>query len=354
MKRVVVGMSGGVDSAVAAALLQREGRQVLGVFMRNWREEDAEGVCAAEEDYAYVRGVCDKLGIPYYGVDFSREYRERVFSYFLREYQAGRTPNPDVLCNNEIKFDAFLKFALELDADAVATGHYARLEEEGGKRKLLKGADTGKDQSYFLHGLRQSQLSRVLFPLGGMKKSRVREIAREMALPNAERKDSTGICFIGERNFREFLRGYLPAQPGDIVEAETGRVIGRHAGLMYYTLGQRKGLGIGGGGSGEPWFVVGKELESRRLLAAQGRDHPLLYSGSCALSRVSWIAGEPPRLPLECRAKFRYRQPDQEVRVLPEGEGVRVEFAKPQRAVTPGQYCVFYDGEVCLGGGQVD
>lgn len=354
MKRVVVGMSGGVDSAVAAALLQEQGWEVLGVFMRNWKEEDAEGVCTAEEDYSYVRGVCDRLGIPYYGVDFSREYWDRVFSYFLREYQAGRTPNPDVLCNTEIKFDAFLKFALELDANAVATGHYARLEEAGGKRRLLKGLDTGKDQSYFLHALTQNQLSRVLFPLGGMEKSRVREIARELALPNAQRKDSTGICFIGERNFREFLQGYLPAQPGEMVDADTGRVVGRHMGLMYYTLGQRKGLGIGGVGSGEAWFVVGKELGSRRLLVAQGKDHPLLYTGSCTLSRVSWIAGEPPSLPMTCSAKFRYRQPDQEVRVLPEGAGVRVEFVKPQRAVTPGQFCVFYDGAVCLGGGPVD
>ncbi len=356
--RVVVGMSGGVDSAVAALMLKRQGYDVIGVFMKNWEEESDDGVCTAAEDFSDVRRVCDAIGIPYYTVNFAKEYQERVFSYFLSEYKAGRTPNPDVLCNCEIKFKAFLSLAMSTGADYMATGHYARLARENGETRLLRGADQNKDQTYFLAGLTQEQLAKAMFPIGELTKPEVRALAREAGLSNAAKKDSTGICFIGERNFKEFLMQFLPAQPGDMVDVDTGRVIARHDGLMYYTLGQRKGLGIGGRreGTGESWFVVKKDITNNRLLIQQGeRDE--LFSLALTAKTVNWILGRPPVNGGEdyrCTAKFRYRQPDQPVTVRVRGEGVEVEFHAPQRAVTPGQWVVFYQGEVCLGGGPID
>ncbi len=347
-------MSGGVDSAVAALLLKRQGRDVVGVFMKNWEEDDPDtGVCSAADDYEDVKRVCAAIGIPYYTVNFAQEYRDRVFSYFLDEYARGRTPNPDVLCNCEIKFRAFLDFAVSTGADALATGHYARLDKTDGV-KLLRARDKGKDQTYFLSGLTQAQLKNAEFPIGGLQKSEVRALAAEAGLGNAAKKDSTGICFIGERNFKEFLMRYLPAQPGDMVD-ETGKVVGRHDGLMYYTLGQRKGLGIGGrsDGSGESWFVIGKDV-TRNLLIVQQGEHDELFSLSLDAEKINWIAGNAPEKSFACTAKFRYRQPDQGVRVTLDGEGAHVSFDAPQRAVTPGQWVVFYRGDECLGGGPID
>ncbi|MBQ3651356.1 MAG: tRNA 2-thiouridine(34) synthase MnmA [Clostridia bacterium] len=350
-RHIVVGMSGGVDSAVAALLLREQGYTVTGVFMRNWEEPD--GACPAEQDYEDVRQVSEALDIPYYTVNFTEEYRERVFSYFLSEYAAGRTPNPDVLCNSEIKFKAFLDFALRSGAQALATGHYAQLrfDEEGAH--LLKGADRSKDQSYFLAGLTQEQLKKAMFPIGGLQKKDVRELARQHGLPVAEKKDSTGICFIGERNFKRFLMNYLPACPGDMVD-EHGKRIGRHDGLMYYTLGQRRGLGIGGrsDGSGESWFVIGKDLKRNLLIVQQG-EHEELYSRSLTVDKLNWITRRELPASFTCAAKFRYRQPDQQVVIERQGEGVTVRFLEPQRAVTPGQWCVLYQGEECLGGGPI-
>lgn len=351
---VVVGMSGGVDSAVAAYLLKQQGYDVIGVFMKNWEEEDEEsGVCTSAQDYADVKSVCACIGMPYYTVNFAQEYRERVFSYFLEEYRRGRTPNPDVLCNCEIKFKAFLDFAVSTGADALATGHYARLDKNAGV-KLLRAVDRNKDQTYFLAGLTQTQLQNAVFPVGGLDKSEVRRIAREQGFSNAAKKDSTGVCFIGERNFKKFLMQFLPAQPGEMVD-ETGKRIGRHDGLMYYTLGQRRGLGIGGrsDGSGESWFVIGKDLTQNRLIVQQG-EHDELFSLSLDAERINWIADAPPQKEFICTAKFRYRQPDQGVRVTIDGAGAHVRFEQPQRAVTPGQWVVFYDGETCLGGGPID
>lgn len=351
---IVVGMSGGVDSAAAALLLKRQGYEPVGVFMKNWEEQDEEGVCAATADYEDARRVCDVIGIPCYTVNFAKEYYERVFSYFLDEYRQGRTPNPDVLCNCEIKFRAFLDFARASGAANLATGHYARLDKTGEGVRLLRALDAGKDQSYFLAGLSQEQLHSALFPVGELQKSAVRALAREAGLPVADKKDSTGICFIGERHFKQFLMQYLPAQPGDMVD-ERGRVIGRHDGLMYYTLGQRRGLHIGGRseGTGESWFVIGKDL-ARNLLIVQQGEHEELYSLSLEAHSVRWIAGAPPARGFRCTAKFRYRQGDQGVRVQIEGAGAKVLFDRPQRAVTPGQWVVFYDGERCLGGGPID
>ena len=348
----VIGMSGGVDSAVAAFLLKKQGRDVVGIFMRNWEESDPSGKCTAEEDYADVRNVSERIGIPYYTVNFSTEYKERVFSYFLSEYKLGRTPNPDVLCNCEIKFRAFLDFALASGADRIATGHYARLDKAG-RVRLLRAFDSGKDQTYFLAGLTEEQLSKAEFPIGGMLKSDVRQTAREIGLPNAEKKDSTGICFIGERNFKEFLSQFLPAQPGEMVD-EHGNVIGTHDGLMYYTLGQRKGLGIGGRktGTGESWFVIGKDLKRNLLIVQQG-EHEELYSISLTADKINWIRPVSVNR-FYCTAKFRYRQPDQEVEVRISGEGAEIVFQKPQRAVTPGQWVVLYQDEECLGGGPID
>ena len=353
--RIVVGMSGGVDSAVAALLLKQQGYDVIGVFMKNWDEVDENGVCSADEDYTFVRKVCDKIDIPYYSVNFVKEYEQRVFSYFLDEYKRGRTPNPDVMCNKEIKFAAFLDFAMKLDAKFLATGHYAQIGNEGGAYQLLRGKDKGKDQSYFLYTLGQNQLSRAMFPVGGIEKKQVRRIAHEAGLPNADRKDSTGICFIGERDFKKFLMEYLPAQPGDMVDVVSGKTVGRHDGLMYHTLGQRRGLGIGGRntGSDEPWFAVGKDLERNVLLVAQG-EHPMLYSEMCTVTDLSWVAGDAPAKELDCAVKTRYRQADIPCKVKITGDIAEVYFSNPVRAVTPGQHAVFYDGKVCLGGGIID
>ena len=350
--RVIVGLSGGVDSAVAALLLKEQGYDVTGVFMRNW--EDQDGTCPAEQDYEDVRRVSEALDIPYYTVNFTREYQDRVFSYFLSEYSAGRTPNPDILCNTEIKFKAFLDFALKSGAATLATGHYARLARHAEGVRLMKGSDGGKDQTYFLAGLTQEQLSRAMFPIGAMQKREVRELARKHDLPVAEKKDSTGICFIGERNFKKFLMSYLPVCPGDIVD-EHGKKIGRHDGLMYYTQGQRRGLGIGGrsDGSGESWFVIGKDLQRNLLIVQQG-EHEELYSLSLTMDRLNVIPREELPKTFSCTAKFRYRQPDQQVDVELRDSGALVRFAEPQRAVTPGQWCVLYRGEECLGGGPIE
>ncbi|MBD5558742.1 MAG: tRNA 2-thiouridine(34) synthase MnmA [Clostridia bacterium] len=348
--QITVGLSGGVDSAVAAYLLKARGLPVTGVFMKNW--DDADPLCSAESDYADVAAVSALLGIPYYSVNFEREYQERVFASFLRDYRAGRTPNPDVLCNSEIKFAAFLDFALDSGSDQIATGHYARTASDGSTTLLLKGKDQSKDQSYFLCLLNQQQLSRALFPLGGLLKSEVRAIARELALPVAAKKDSTGICFIGERNFKAFLMQYFPQRPGPIRTLEEGTQIGQHDGLLYYTLGQRRGLGIGGqtGAGDGRWFVVGKETDTNTLLVSQSEE--ALYAPALYLDGLHFIAGDPQES-FDCHAKIRYRQPDQRAQVTKETAGWRVSFAEPQRAVCPGQYCVLYDGEVCLGGGTI-
>jgi len=349
-------MSGGVDSSVAALLLKEQGYNVIGVFMKNWDEPDENGVCTATEDYEEAVRVCNQLDIPYYSVNFVKEYWDNVFSYFLDEYKKGRTPNPDVLCNKEIKFKMFLDYAMKIGADYLATGHYARVHREGGKTHLLKGVDRGKDQSYFLCALNQKQLSKAIFPIGNLEKREVRRIAEEAGLKTAHRKDSTGICFIGERNFKEFLSNYLPAQPGEIRSLDNpDLVLGKHDGLMYYTLGQRKGLGIGGGyGDGQPWFVAEKDLENNILYAVQGEQNPALYSKGLTAENVNWITGQPPANEFACKAKFRYRQPDQGVVVEIIGDNsCRVKFDEPQKAITPGQFVVFYQGEECLGGGQI-
>lgn len=350
--RVVVGMSGGVDSSVTALLLKRQGYDVIGVFMNNWEEDGEDGVCTAESDWRDVRGVCDVIGIPYYSVNFAKDYQERVFSYFLEEYQKGRTPNPDVLCNREIKFKSFLHLALELNADKMATGHFVRTNERG---QLLKGADGGKDQSYFLYMLKRAQLEKAIFPVGGLTKAQVRAIAEEAKLPVFQKKDSTGVCFIGERNFKKFLQQYLPAQPGPMVTL-TGETVGRHDGLMYYTIGQRRGLGIGGRGDGRSWFVIGKDLPNNRLLVAQGEDSPLLYARSARCSQLTWVDQPPASAgePFECAARFRYRQADQAVTCVWRGEELWVTAHERQRALTPGQSVVLYQGDVTLGGAILD
>jgi tRNA-specific 2-thiouridylase len=353
--RVVVGMSGGVDSSVTALLLKRQGYDVIGVFMKNWDDTDENGVCSAEEDAEDVRRVCDEIGIPYYTVNFEEEYYGKVFEYFLEEYRRGRTPNPDVMCNREIKFGEFLQKAMALGADYVAMGHYARVDKHDGRYRLLRGVDGNKDQTYFLHVLDQAQLSRAMFPIGHLPKPEVRRIAEEAGLYTAKKKDSTGVCFIGERNFKEFLSHYLPAKPGDMVDIGTGEVKGRHDGLMYYTLGQRQGLGIGGSGNGEPWFAADKDLERNVLYVVQGDAHPSLYSVALTATGVNWIDESAGASPFRCTAKFRYRQPDQGVLVTPHGDGsYRVDFDQPQKAITPGQAVVFYNGDVCLGGGTID
>ena len=355
-ERVIVGMSGGVDSSVAALLLKRQGFDVVGLYMLNWEEEDAGGHCTAEEDYADVRRVCAKLDIPYYTVNFAKEYMERVFSHFLAEYKAGRTPNPDVLCNREIKFGPFLEEAKKLGANYIATGHYCKISHEKGVHRLLKAADKNKDQTYFLNQLTQPQLENVLFPLQDMQKPEVRKIALENGLATAEKKDSTGICFIGERNFRKFLSTYLPARKGKILDL-SGREVGEHMGLMYYTLGQRRGLDLGGvkgEEEGGRWFVVRKDLEHNILYVSHGDESPL-YSGACEVSGFNWIPAPPAEKEFVCAAKFRYRQPDQEVKVTVSGGGrLHIAFAEKQRAVTEGQYAVLYRGEECLGGGVIE
>lgn len=350
-ERVVVGMSGGVDSSVAALLLKQADYDVVGVFMKNWDDTDESGVCTAELDYDDVRRVCDQIDIPYYTVNFEQEYWDKVFVYFLEEYKRGRTPNPDVMCNKEIKFKAFLDKAMQLEADYLATGHYAQLGRTDSSFTLVRGADANKDQTYFLYTLGQAQLSKTLFPIGHLTKAEVRKIAHDAQLATASKKDSTGICFIGEKDFKEFLSQYLPAQPGEIRSLD-GELKGHHDGLMYHTLGQRKGLGIGG--AGEPWFVVGKDLASNTLLVAQGTDHPALYSTGLEATDLSWVSGSSPGEQFTCTAKFRYRQPDQKVTVTLTDTGCTVLFDQPQRAITPGQAVVFYQDEVCLGGGTID
>ncbi|CAI9388359.1 tRNA 2-thiouridine(34) synthase MnmA [Niallia sp. Sow4_A1] len=350
--RVVVGMSGGVDSSVAALLLKEQGYDVIGIFMKNWDDTDEFGVCTATEDYEDVIRVCNQLGIPYYAVNFEKQYWDKVFTYFLEEYKAGRTPNPDVMCNKEIKFKAFLEHAMSLGADYLATGHYAQVVREDGQVRMLRGKDDNKDQTYFLNQLTEEQLSKVMFPIGGMEKSKVRELAAKANLATATKKDSTGICFIGERNFKEFLSGYLPAQKGNM-ETMDGEIVGRHDGLMYYTIGQRHGLGIGG--SGDPWFVIGKDLQRNVLYVGQGFHHELLYSDSIIATNVSWVSNDRIGTSFECTAKFRYRQPDNKVTVeVIDEKTVKVIFHEPIRAVTPGQAVVFYQGEECLGGGTID
>ncbi len=351
--RVVVGISGGVDSSVAAYLLKKQGHEVIGLFMINWEEGDE---CTAEDDYEDVKRVCTKIGIPYFSVNYAKEYYERVFQYFLNEFKAGRTPNPDVLCNREIKFGPFLDKARALGADMIATGHYAKTYQKDGKTYLAKAKDLSKDQSYFLNQLSQKQLSSVIFPLQDLEKKEVREIAKELGLSTAEKKDSTGICFIGERNFRKFLKQYLPAQPGDICTLD-GEVVGRHEGLMYYTIGQRRGLNIGGkhGGNGERWFVLKKDLQKNILYVSQGECEELFSVGLLA-DTFNWIPEKPKEKEFDCFAKFRYRQPDQKVHVtVTEDDTIKVDFAEKQRAVTEGQFVVLYteDG-TCLGGGIID
>lgn len=355
--KVVVGMSGGVDSSVTAWLLKEQGYDVIGVFMKNWDDTDENGVCTATKDYEDVAKVAEKIGIPYYSVNFEKEYWDRVFEYFLAEYRNGRTPNPDVMCNKEIKFKAFLDYAMDLGADYVATGHYARIRHnEDGTVSMLRGIDNNKDQTYFLNQLTQEQLQKTMFPLGEMEKSEVRRLAEEADLATAHKKDSTGICFIGERNFKQFLSEYLPAQPGKMV-TEEGEIKGTHDGLMYYTIGQRKGLGIGGNGkTNEPWFVVGKNMAKNELLVGQGFDHEKLYADTLEASEIHFTSNDKKPQTFKCTAKFRYRQQDMPVTVTLDESQTKatVVFDEPARAITPGQAVVFYDGEECLGGGLID
>jgi tRNA-specific 2-thiouridylase len=371
-ERVVVGMSGGVDSSVAAWLLKQQGCEVVGVFMKNWEDDDTDAYCTSREDLVDAASVADVIGVELDAVNFAAEYRERVFAHFLRDYGAGRTPNPDVLCNSEIKFRAFLDHALALGADAIATGHYARVSRgASGKVELLKAVDAAKDQTYFLHRLTQAQLAPVRFPLGGMTKREVRAIAKRDGLPTHAKRDSTGICFIGERPFRDFLARYLPRTPGPMRTPE-GATVGQHQGLAYYTIGQRQGLGIGGRresadasardaapgdrerGAHAPWFVAGKDVARNALIVVQGHEHPLLYRREVSVLDVHWIAGEAPALPARLAAKIRYRMPDAPCEVRAAGDGLVATFAAPQWAPTPGQYLVLYDGERCLGGAVID
>ncbi|PCM45521.1 tRNA 2-thiouridine(34) synthase MnmA [Marinobacter sp. ANT_B65] len=351
---VIVGMSGGVDSSVAAWLLKDQGYQVEGLFMKNWDEDDGTEYCTAMTDLADAQAVADAVGIKLHTASFAAEYWDRVFEHFLSEYQAGRTPNPDILCNKEVKFRAFLDYALTLGADYIATGHYTRqrpLADGSGRALLLKGLDGNKDQSYFLHAVSGERIARTLFPVGELEKPVVRRIAEQQGFVTHDKKDSTGICFIGERKFSDFLKQYLPAQPGDI-ETPEGQVIGRHQGLMYHTIGQRQGLGIGGLSNfgDDPWYVAGKDLERNVLTAVQGKHHSLLFSRGLLSDPVDWVAGEAPASSFRCKAKTRYRQPDQDCEVTVIEGGVKVVFDEAQRAVTPGQSVVFYDGEICLGG----
>lgn len=361
--RVVVGLSGGVDSAVTAYLLKQQGHDVVGIFMKNWEDDDDSEFCSSNIDFVDAAAVADVIGIEIEHVNFAAEYKDRVFAEFLREYQAGRTPNPDVLCNAEIKFKAFLDHAMRLGAEKIATGHYARVRHNALTQRfeLLKGLDPSKDQSYFLHRLNQAQLSKTLFPVGELHKTEVRRIAEEIGLPNAKKKDSTGICFIGERPFRDFLNRYIHKEPGFILD-DRGRKLGRHQGLSFYTLGQRQGLGIGGikekgaqrgGGEHQPWFVARKELDTNVLRVVQGHDHPWLLSHQLDADSASWVAGEPPAVG-RYGSKTRYRQPDSPAVISQAAGGhFRLDFPEPQWAVTPGQSAVLYDGDVCLGGGLI-
>ena len=352
--KVVLGMSGGVDSSVAMALLRDQGYEVIGIFMKNWDDTDEFGHCTATEDFKDVQAVADKLGVPYYSINFEEEYKDRVFSYFLDEYKLNRTPNPDVMCNKEIKFKAFLDYAMSIGADYVATGHYARVRRENGVTHLLRGVDDNKDQTYFLNQLSQEQLENIIFPIGELTKQEVRDLAYKYELPTADKKDSTGICFIGARDFNEFLSEYLLATPGRMLTVD-GEDKGPHAGLMYYTIGQRHGLGIGGGGdSNEPWFVVGKDIEKNELYVGQGFENSLLYSDTLEASELNFIV-DPGVKEFDAKCKLRHRQKDLDchVKVLEDGK-VEVTFPEPARAVTPGQSIVFYQGEECIGGAVID
>ncbi len=354
--RVVVGMSGGVDSSVAAWLLKEQGFEVVGLFMKNWEDDDDDEFCTSRQDLIDAVSVADLIGIDIEAVNFSAEYKDRVFNNFLAEYRAGRTPNPDVLCNAEIKFKAFLDHALQLGAERIATGHYAQVRQVDGLFQLLKAEDGTKDQSYFLYRLDQAQLSKTLFPLGAMYKRDVRALARKLRLPNHDKKDSTGICFIGERPFREFLSRYLPTQPGDVA-TPAGKTVGRHIGLMYYTIGQRQGLGIGGrkDGEGEPWYVAAKDMAANRLIVVQGHDHPALLADTLTATDLSWISATQPHCHWVYGAKTRYRQKDAPCEVeRVDREHCEIKFAEPQWAVTPGQSVVVYESKVCLGGGIIE
>lgn len=348
---VVVGMSGGVDSSVTAQLLKEQGYNTIGIFMKNWDDTDEFGVCTATEDYEDVRLVAEQIGIPYYSVNFEKEYYDRVFKYFLEEYEKGRTPNPDVMCNKEIKFKAFLEHAMKLGADYVATGHYARVTHDDDDVTMLRGVDNNKDQTYFLNQLSKDQLSKVMFPLGHMEKSEVRELAQKYDLATKDKKDSTGICFIGERDFKEFLSGYLPANPGRMINLDTNEDMGQHDGLMYYTIGQRQGLGIGG--EGGPYFVAGKNLKTNELYVVSQYENDSLYSTKLIASDINFINDLEDSF--SCTAKFRYRQEDVPVTVNKiDADTIEVVFDESARAVTPGQAVVLYDGDVCLGGATID
>lgn len=353
---IFVGMSGGVDSSVAALLLKQQGYAVHGLFMKNWEGDDDDEYCAAEADLSDAQKVCDTLNVELQGVNFSDQYWDRVFEYFLQEYAAGRTPNPDILCNKEIKFKAFLDYAISQGAEKIATGHYARIRYEDGVYKLIKGIDNNKDQTYFLYTLGQEQLSKSLFPIGELEKPDVRQLAETNKLITFNKKDSTGICFIGERDFKDFLQKYLPAQPGEIQTVE-GQTVGQHDGLMYYTLGQRQGLGIGGlrNFDDTPWYVADKDLDKNILIVVQGKDHPLLHHNDCTAIDLSWIQGHAPALSFRCAAKTRYRQRDANcsVEFNQQNQNWHIHFNEPQWAITPGQAIVFYDGEECLGGGTI-
>ena len=348
-------MSGGVDSSVAAYLLQQQGYQVEGLFMKNWDEDDGTEYCSAMQDLADAESVCDKLGIHLHTANFAADYWDNVFEHFLEEYRAARTPNPDILCNREIKFKVFLEYAEILGADFIATGHYTRLKTEGERTYLLKGIDQNKDQSYFLHAVPERALSKTLFPVGEIEKPEVRRIASELELITHDKKDSTGVCFIGERRFKDFLETYIPAQPGDIHTLDNQRV-GKHDGLMFYTLGQRQGLHIGGVKNAieAPWYVVAKNVDLNRLYVAQGSDHQALFSQSATLTHIDWINPEPTETKIQCHVKTRYRQADQLCTLIKTEQGYQAIFAEPQRAVTPGQSLVIYQGEICLGGGIIE
>jgi len=355
-QRIVVGMSGGVDSSVTALLLKQQGYDVIGLFMKNWEDDDSSEYCSSRQDLLDAVSVADTIGIPIEAVNFSKEYKERVFSSFLSEYQAGRTPNPDILCNAEIKFKAFLDHAIQLGADTIATGHYAQVRETDGLFQLLKADDGSKDQSYFLHRLNQMQLSHAMFPLGKLLKSQVRVIAKQHGLPNHAKRDSTGICFIGERPFREFLSRYLPTQPGEMRTPE-GNVVGQHMGLSFYTIGQRQGLGIGGAkeASGEPWFVASKDMVNNRLIVVQGHTHTALLTPRLSALESHWISGTAPQLNHLYAAKTRYRQADAPCQITElDKDRCMIAFSEPQWAVTPGQSVVLYDGDICLGGAIIE
>lgn len=352
-KRVVIGMSGGVDSAVAASILKEQGYDVIGLYMSNWKDTEPDGCCTGEQDWTDVQGICARIGIPYYSVDFSEQYMEHVFKLFVEEYKKGRTPNPDVLCNREVKFGPFVDFARKLGADYIATGHYCNISHENGVNYLLRAADENKDQTYFLNQVRQEQLDDVLFPLGNMVKTDVRDYARSHNIPVAEKKDSTGICFIGERKFREFLSRYIPMKDGDIVTAD-GKVVGKHMGVYYYTIGQRRGLGIGGSkdGTGERWFVLDKDVMANRLIVSQGEDS-VLFKKELVTEGFNFIT-EPKGDRFECMVRIKHRQPLEKAVAVREGEDVHFYFENPQRAIAPGQYAVAYDGQICLGGGVIN